>query len=106
MAPEPRNPFYVFLLIFSFLFVVTALAIAVVPVLEQKATQAGQPPPPSAFRDALRQDGWRWLILQAAGIAVCGLASMALDRWRRLQSDRAAATMPPEPGNDASKPAS
>lgn len=80
---EPWNPFYTLLLIFSCLLALTALAIAVVPVLEEKATQAGQPPPPSAFRDALRRDGWRWLVWEVAGICVFGLASMALDRWRR-----------------------
>src|SRR6516164_8949115 len=56
MPPEPRNPFYFLLLFASVLFVVTALAYAVVPVLEEKARDAGEEPPPSAFRDALRQD--------------------------------------------------
>src|SRR5436853_631937 len=39
--PEPRNPFYFLLLAASLLFVVTALAYAVVPVLEEKARDAG-----------------------------------------------------------------
>ena len=52
--PEPRNPFYLLLLLVSFLFVLTALAYAVVPTLEEKATAAGEPPPPSEVRDALR----------------------------------------------------
>ena len=94
-SSEARNPCYVLLLIVSCLFVLTALATAVVPVLEQKAAEAGQAPPPSAFRDAVRRDGWRWLAGQAAAIAVLGLASMLLDRWRRLQSERTAGTMPP-----------
>jgi hypothetical protein len=82
-SAEPRNPFYILLLICSCLFVITALALTLVPALEQKAAQAGQAPPPSAFRDALRRDGWLWLIWQAAAICFFGLASMALDRWRQ-----------------------
>jgi hypothetical protein len=93
--PEPRNPFYILLLISSFLFVVTALAYAVVPTLEQKAIDAGQPPPPSDFRDALRADGWRWLLYEVAAMVVFALLSMALDRLRRLQNERLAAKMPP-----------
>ena len=69
--------------------------------LNLRALMAGQPPPPSAFRDALRQDGWRWLLVELAAMVVFGLASMGLDRLRRLQKERAAATMPPvnEPTN-------
>jgi len=37
---EPRNPFYLLLLLVSVLFVVTALAYGVVPVLEEKAAEA------------------------------------------------------------------
>src|SRR5439155_357485 len=51
---EPRNWFYLFLNLSSVVFIITALAYALVPVLEQKAMEAGQPPPPSPFRDALR----------------------------------------------------
>ncbi len=43
-APEPRNPLYLLLLVASQLFVVTALAYALIPVLEEKAAEAGQPP--------------------------------------------------------------
>src|SRR5262245_6711051 len=92
---EPRNPFYLLLLVASLLFVVTALAYAVVPILEEKAALAGSPPPPSPFRDALRTDGWRWLLIEVAAMIAFGLASMVLDRLRRLQSDRAGGTMPP-----------
>ncbi len=92
---EPRNLFYILLLLSSFLFVVTALAYAVVPTLEQKAIQAGQPPPPSEFRDTLRKDGWQWLLYEVAAIVVFGVLSMGLDRLRRLQMEQAAATMPP-----------
>jgi hypothetical protein len=90
-SPERRNPFYILLLISSFLFVLTALACALVPTLEQKAIDAGQPPPPSAFRDALRRDGWQWLLYEVAAVVLFGLLSMFLDRLRRLQNERAAA---------------
>jgi hypothetical protein len=89
-APEPRNPFYFLLLLAGLLFTATALALAVVPVLEQKAADAGQPPPPSAFRDALRADGWRWLLYELAVMVVFALLSMGLDRLRSLQKERAA----------------
>jgi hypothetical protein len=99
MSPrEPRNPFYFLLLLASLLFVITALAYAVVPVLEEKARDAGEAPPPSAWRDALRQDGWKWLLVQVAAMIVFGLLSMGLDRLRRLQKERAEATMPPPKG--------
>src|SRR4051812_50042954 len=89
-SQEPRNPFYVMLLIASLAFVATALAYAVVPVLEQKARDMDQDPPPSPFRDALRVDGWKWLLVEVALMIVCGLASMGLDRWRRYRAESAA----------------
>lgn len=92
---EPRNPLYLLLLLASLLFVVNALAYAVVPVLEQKATDAGQPPPPSEFRDALRKDGWRWLLYEVGAVVVLSIASMAVDRLRTLQNQRSQATIPP-----------
>ncbi len=93
---EPRNPFYVLLLLASLLFVITALAYAVVPVLEEKAAEAGQIPPPSPYRDALRQDGWKWLVYEVAAMILFGFLSMALDRLRGLQKERGARTMPPD----------
>jgi hypothetical protein len=93
--PEPRNPFYILLLLTSFLFVVTALAYALVPSLEQKAAEMGQPPPPSEMRDSLRRDGWLWLLIQVVAMILFGLASMVLDRLRALQKERAAGTIPP-----------
>ena len=81
-ASEPRNPLYLLLLLAGLVFVVTALAYAVVPVLEQKAADAGQPPPPSELRDALRRDGWRWLLWELAVMTVFGVASMVLDHLR------------------------
>jgi hypothetical protein len=94
-SSEPRNPFYLLLLLASLLFVLTALAYAVVPVLEEKAMAAGQPPPASALRDALRTNGWRWLLYEVAAMILFGLLSMGLDRLRRLQNDRRQATIPP-----------
>jgi hypothetical protein len=92
---EPRNPLYLLLLLASLLFVVTALAYAIVPTLEQKAKDAGQPPPPSEFRDALRKDGWRWLLYEVGAVVVLGIASMAVDRLRALQKPRGDVTIPP-----------
>ena len=93
--PEPRNPFYLLLLVAGVVFTATALAYAVVPVLEQKAADAGQPPPPSPFRDALRADGWKWLLVELAVVAVLAIASMVWDRLRSLKKERDAATIPP-----------
>src|SRR5437868_5673360 len=93
-SAEPRNPFYLLLLLVSLLFVVTALGYAVVPTLEQKAAQAGQPPPPSEFRAALREEGWKWLLCELAGMVIFGGLSMGLDRLRSLKKERAPAKMP------------
>jgi hypothetical protein len=89
-APEPRNWFYLLLNVASVLFVVTALAYAVVPVLEQKAVEAGTPPPPSPFHDSLRSHGWLILLGEAGAVAMLAVASMGLDRWRRWRKERAA----------------
>jgi hypothetical protein len=86
---EPHNPFYILLLVSSLAFVVTVLAVALVPVLEDKAREAGNPPPPSEFRARLRSEGWLWLLYEVAAIVVFGLASMVFDRLRRLKRDRA-----------------
>src|SRR5262245_12225004 len=98
---EPRNPLYLLLLIVGVLFSVTVLAVAVVPVLEQKAIDAGSIPPPSPWRDALRENGWRWVLYEVGALVILGLASMGLDRWRRLKSERATATISQ---NDAQPP--
>jgi hypothetical protein len=99
--PEPRNPFYVLLLAASVLFVVTALAWAIIPTLEEKARADGEPLPASAARDVLRENGGTWLLALVAAMVVFGLLSMGLDRLRRLQKDRAEATIAPahEPPN-------
>jgi hypothetical protein len=101
-SPEPRNPFYLLLLLASLLFVLTALAYTFVPLLEQKAADAGQPPPPSDFRDALRGHGWLWLLAEVAVLVVLGLASMGLDRLRSLQKHRNRDTIPSPGGANVS----
>jgi hypothetical protein len=98
---ERRNPFYLLLLLASVLFVVTTFAVALVPVLEDKARQAGQDVPPSPFRQALRSDGWQWLLYEVAAIVVFALLSMGLDRLRRLQKEPAEGTMPPADQNSS-----
>ena|SRR6266700_2303372 len=85
--PEPRNPFYMLLLLASVLFVGTALGYALVPSLEEKAAEAGQVPPQSAFREALRSDGWRWLLYEVAAIVVLSVLCMGLDRLRSLKKE-------------------
>jgi uncharacterized membrane protein len=81
--PTRRNWFYALLNAASLAFVVTALAYAVVPVLEQKAADAGAPAPASEVRAALRENGWWWLLVEASVIGVLALASMGLDRLRQ-----------------------
>jgi hypothetical protein len=101
-SKEPRNPLYLLLLLAGLVFAVTALAYAIIPILEQKASDAGNPPPPSPWRDSLRSDGWKWLLVEVAVLIVLGVASMVWDRLRTLQKDRAAATMPePSPPNSS-----
>lgn len=95
-SDEPRNPFYMLLLVIGLVFVLTVLAVAVVPILEEKAREAGETPPPSPFRDALRQDGWKWLLYEVAALVVVGLLSMGLDRWRRYRRERGQTTSPSE----------
>src|SRR5437667_220725 len=92
---EPPNPFYFLLMIAGLVFTITVLAVAIVPVLEEKATAAGSPPPPDAFRDALRTDGVQWVLWEVLAVIVFGLLSMGLDRLRRLQKERAEAKIPP-----------
>ena len=106
-TPEKRNPLYLLLLLASLLFVLTALAYALIPTLEEKAVEAGSPPPPSALRDALRHDGWKWLLYEVAAVIIIGLASMWEDsrRLRRLQKERAAVTIAPtNPEEDPQNP--
>jgi hypothetical protein len=92
---EPRNPLYLLLLIVGLVFVVTALAYALIPVLEERAAAAGNPPTPSSFRDALMKQGGWWLLAELAVLVVVGAASMVLDRLRSLKKEKEAATITP-----------
>jgi hypothetical protein len=86
-STEPRNPFYFLLLVVGMVFIATVLAYAVIPVLEEKARDAGTNPPPSPFRETLRENGWKWVLAELALLVVLGLASMGLDRYRRWQQE-------------------
>src|SRR5262245_32498162 len=88
---KASNPFYFLLLLASLLFVITALAYGVVPVLEEKAAAVGRPPPPSKLRDALRENGPKWLLYELATMAVFAFLSMGLDRMRSLGKERSRA---------------
>lgn len=83
---EPRNWFYLLLNLSGVAFTVTALAYAVVPFVEQKAREAGEPVPPSPFGDALRDNGWQWLLVEAGLVVVFAAASIGLDRWRMAKT--------------------
>jgi hypothetical protein len=106
MSPstEPRNPLYLVLLLVSVAFVATALAYALVPVLEQKATEAGNPPPPSPFREGLREHGGVVLLALVGAIVVLSLLSMGLDRLRALKKERTAGTILPSETNPPPTP--
>jgi hypothetical protein len=97
---EPRNPLYLLLLVIGMLFVLTVLAYALVPVLEQKALDAGTIPPPSPFRDALRRDGGKWVLGEVGMLVFVGLACMGLDRYRRWQRESEQPAAPTEMDND------
>jgi hypothetical protein len=101
-SAEPRNPFYLLLLVASVLFVITALAYALVPLLEQHMAESGQIPPASPFRDSLRVDGWQWLLYEVGAMILFGLLSMGLDRLRSLQKERSEGTIPPVRNNPPS----
>jgi hypothetical protein len=93
---ESRNPFYFLLLIASLAFVANALAVALLPLLEEKAREAGQIPPAAGLRDSLRgSTGLIWLLYELAAMGLFAFLSMGLDRYRSLKKQRAAATMPP-----------
>ena len=90
---EPRNPFYLLLLLVSLLFVITALAYAFVPMLEGMAFDAGNDIPHSAIRDSLVNDGWVWLLGEVISMVVLGVLSMGYDRLRSLKKERAGKTI-------------
>ncbi len=104
--PEPRNPLYLLLLIAGGIFSINAVAYAIIPLIEQKAADAGQLPPPSAFRAALREHGGTWLLWELGFVIVLGIASMGLDRLRSLKKERSEATLPADQEKQPSPPLS
>ena len=100
---EPRNPFYFLLMLVCLVFVATCLAYVVVPWLEDKAAEAGQEPPPSAWRESLRHDGGTWLLGEVALIAFFAICGMGLDRVRSLRKERQTGTIPPPEINEPSQ---
>ena len=94
-APEPRNPLYILLLVVGVLFAVTAFSYAIMPMLEQKALEAGQTLPPSPFRETLRAYGGIALLVELAVVVVLSIASMVWDRLRTLKKERTQGTIPP-----------
>src|SRR5262249_52294954 len=99
---EPRNPFYLLLLGASLLFVATALAYGVVPILVEQGRQAGQAPMPLPFSAALRVHGWKWLLGELAAMVVFACLSMGLDRLRTLKKERLENTIPQSRETDPS----
>ena len=85
---EPRNPFYMLLLLVSLLFVINALAYAFMPSLEAMYIEAGNDLERSVFRDAMRNDGGWWLMYELVAMVILGLVSMGYDRLRSLQTER------------------
>src|SRR5947209_5181311 len=96
MSSEPRNPFYFLLLAASLLFVATALAYGIFPVLEENALSMGRQPPPSAFRAALRTQGPFWLLYELGAMAVLVALCVGLD-WRRWAKHQLPAPSEPNP---------
>jgi len=94
-SSEPRNPFYLLLLIVGLLFVVTLLAVLLVPMLMEKAEQAGAEVPKEGFHQVVKRDGVWWVVYEVAALVVLSLLSMGLDRLRSLKKERATDTIPP-----------
>lgn len=103
-SAEPRNPFYLLLLITSVLFVVTALGVAVLPVLMEKAEQAGGDVPAEGFHQTLKREGVWWLLYEVGAIGVFAVLSMVLDRLRSLKKERETGTIPPSNPDTPSSP--
>jgi hypothetical protein len=94
-SSEPGNPFYLLLLLVGLLFVVTLLAVLMVPILMEKAAQAGGDVPKEGFHQLIKRDGVWWVVYEVVALIVLSLLSMGLDRLRSLQKERAGKTIPP-----------
>jgi hypothetical protein len=86
MSEKPRrNWFFTLLIPASAAFAITAVALAVIPVIEERAAQAGRPAPTTGLRAALRQDGWLWLLVETGVVIVLSMAAMT---WDWLKQDK------------------
>jgi heme/copper-type cytochrome/quinol oxidase subunit 2 len=92
---ELRNPFYLLLLLVGLLFVITLLAVIMVPILMDRAQAAGADVPKEGFHQIIKRDGIWWVVAEVVVLVILSLASMGLDRLRTLQKERAAKTIPP-----------
>jgi hypothetical protein len=92
---EPRNPFYILLLLVGLLFVVTLLAVVVVPMMMEKAESLGGDVPKEGFHQLIKRDGIWWVLYEVVALSILGLLSMGLDRLRSLQKERRGRTIPP-----------
>ena len=97
---EPRNPFYFLLMVVSLIFVATCLAYVVVPWVEDRAIAAGRQPPPSAWRESLRRDGWIWLLVEVGVLTLFSVCGMGLDRLRSLRKESAGRTTLPRSSDE------
>jgi hypothetical protein len=94
-SSEPHNPFYLLLLLVGLLFVVTLLAVLMVPILMEKAEHAGGDVPKQGFHQLLKRDGIWWVVYELIALVVLSVLSMGLDRLRSLKKERAAKTIRP-----------
>jgi heme/copper-type cytochrome/quinol oxidase subunit 2 len=91
---EPRNPLYLLLLLVGLLFVITLLAVVLVPIMMERAQQAGGDVPKEGFHQLIKRDGIWWVVYELIALVVLSILSMGLDRLRSLQKERAAKKIP------------
>jgi hypothetical protein len=89
---EPRNPFYLLLLLASLIFVMTAFAYGLVPVLRD-ASPAENHAKQAPLAKAINAHAWKWLLYELGAMTILGLLSMGLDRYRSLKKEREMATI-------------
>jgi hypothetical protein len=92
---EPRNPFYILLLLVGLLFVITLLAVVLVPMMMERAESAGGGVPKEGFHQLIKRDGIWWVVYEVVALIILSLLSMGLDRLRSLQKERRGRTIPP-----------
>jgi len=85
MADSPRrNWFFTLLIPASGAFAVTAIALAIIPVLEDRAALAGDTTPTTGLRASLRENGWYWLLIETGVVIALSIAAMT---WDWLQKE-------------------